>query len=105
MLPASSAGGWNLGHWLQVPAGLMAVGQLLGLRHCLPAQPGPPVSDGAAGSTDPEPERVSQGRERSGEVEEEKGWGGQSEQDSHVLPRLRGALASGDQLASITDFI
>lgn len=39
------------------------------------------------------------------EVEEEKGWGGQSEQDSHVLLRLRGALASGDQLASITDFI
>jgi hypothetical protein len=39
------------------------------------------------------------------EVEEEKGWGGDSEQDSHVLLRLRRALASGDQLASITDFI
>lgn len=44
-------------------------------------------------------------REKQREVEEEKGWGGQSEQDSHVLLRLRGALASGDQLASITDFI
>lgn len=44
-------------------------------------------------------------REEQREVKEEKGWGGQSEQDSHVLLRLRGALASGDQLASITDFI
>lgn len=39
------------------------------------------------------------------ETEEGKGWGGEREQDSHVLLRLRGALASGDQLASITDFI
>lgn len=39
------------------------------------------------------------------EEEEEEARGGQSEQGSHVLLRLRGALASGDQLASITDFI
>lgn len=44
-------------------------------------------------------------REEQREVGEEKGWGGQSEQGSHVLLRLRGALTSGDQLASITDFI
>lgn len=40
------------------------------------------------------------------EVEDKRAGGlGEHEQDCHVLLRLRGALASGDQLASITDFI
>lgn len=79
--------------------------QLLGLRHRLPAQAGGSLQQ-TCGVNRP---RALGGEPGPGEgqreVEEEKGWGGQSEQGSHVLLRLRGALASGDQLASITDFI
>lgn len=49
--------------------------------------------------------RGSQDQVRRREKSRKRRDGVGREQVSHVLLRLRGALASGDQLASITDFI
>ena len=89
-----------------MPAGLDGSGPAAGSQ-VLPARPAPASSlQQTCRVNRPRVLGVEPGpREEQREVEEEKGWGRQSEQDSHVLLRLRGALASGDQLASITDFI
>ena len=65
-----------------------------------------PEPKGGARRPGEEEGKAEEGEEEGEEEEEEEeARGGQSEQGSHVLLRLRGALASGDQLASITDFI
>lgn len=56
-------------------------------------------------SKEAEPQGESKDSAQAREVEEEKAGSRGREQGSHALLRLRGALASGDQLASITDFI
>lgn len=82
------------------------VGQMRSLRHCLSAQSWLSVSHRLVQSKEAEPQGESKDSAQAREVEEEKaGVGGGSKAATRALLRLRGALASGDQLASITDFI
>lgn len=85
------------------------VSQMLSLSHCLLAQPRlaafhrpVQVKGGRAPGRKQGLSCGKGGRGREGQGGE---WGWGREQGSHALLRLRGALASGDQLASITDFI
>lgn len=80
-------------------------GQMPSLRHCLLARSRLSVSHRLVQSKEAEPQGESKDSAQAREVEEEKAGGRGREQGSHALLRLRGALASGDQLASITDFI